>query len=373
MEYRLNDEDWLDTTKNAERWSTIRGRSRRSLSRLGWASLSYDRTCWNVDKQTYRGCRRYDELLSSEVLIDSDYLIPRRHRVRLTVKDAPADVGCEWTSTKAVFARSGGRRISGISTDAVTADCVIFAYIPYSFDESLNGATVTAKLLDGTNKDGSVSVTIKDLLIVSLGDSFASGEGNPDVPVLMSGLASVYKAFRADEGSDGRAGDYKNYLGLPVRAVPEEPAHWFATGRSMPTICGLRFTLRFRTNIVRLPISALAAVVPRLPKASWATTRARVKEIRDLPNINESQIRTLYRELCLLDRSVDWNSEPVFDELGEQDHPKTENSLEFARTTFICPDGSAPKRQIDYLFMSVGINDVGFIPLCERRSNTRPR
>lgn len=43
-------------------------------------------------------------------------------------------------------------------------------------------AEVTAKALDGTQAQGTRTVDVRDFLIVGLGDSVGSGEGNPDVP-----------------------------------------------------------------------------------------------------------------------------------------------------------------------------------------------
>ena len=59
------------------------------------------------------------------------------------------------------------------------------ARVPYSLDRAKSGVTVTVKLPDGrelVDRD----VVVEDIFIVAFGDSFASGESNPDRPVQFS-------------------------------------------------------------------------------------------------------------------------------------------------------------------------------------------
>src|SRR5207244_13356264 len=58
------------------------------------------------------------------------------------------------------------------------------ARVPYSVDRAQSGVTVTAKLPDG--REFAEAVAVEDLFVVALGDSFASGESNPDRPVQFS-------------------------------------------------------------------------------------------------------------------------------------------------------------------------------------------
>ena len=65
--------------------------------------------------------------------------------------------------------------------DVVTQPCSEAAHfdIPYPA-----GSTVSVEI--GGREVATEKVVVKDLLVVGMGDSFASGEGNPDVPVRFS-------------------------------------------------------------------------------------------------------------------------------------------------------------------------------------------
>ena len=57
--------------------------------------------------------------------------------------------------------------------------------VPFSLDRAQSGVAVSVKLPDGTELTDVVAVD--DVLVVAMGDSFASGESNPDRPVTFSG------------------------------------------------------------------------------------------------------------------------------------------------------------------------------------------
>ena len=59
------------------------------------------------------------------------------------------------------------------------------ARVPYASDRARSGVSVRVKLPDGREL-AEQDVVVEDLFIVALGDSFASGESNPDRPVQFS-------------------------------------------------------------------------------------------------------------------------------------------------------------------------------------------
>ncbi len=128
----------------------------------GWAAGVLDATCWDPVRNRHV-CRQI-----------GDYMNPKSHRVILEVKgvDATAGVDCTWLT-----APKSGR---GRGT-ALTSPCEkpIVLDIPYP-----SGVAVTVQV--GGVEIAATDVRVTDLLIVGLGDSFGSGEGNPDVPVRFS-------------------------------------------------------------------------------------------------------------------------------------------------------------------------------------------
>ena len=160
----------------------------------GWAAGMMDHICWSADRNRY-GCKEAQ-----------DYLHPRAHRVLVALRDVPdADrVDCTWLTTP--LARSG---LGG----SVTARCdqVVALTIPYPV-----GARLSVEV--GGREIANTTATVTDLLIVAMGDSFASGEGNPDVPVRFS------RERRADYGFGPGS---EPLTGYPARVGP-----WRAIGDS---------------------------------------------------------------------------------------------------------------------------------------------
>jgi hypothetical protein len=64
-------------------------------------------------------------------------------------------------------------------------DKLTIARVPYAHDRATSGVAVKVKLPDGRDLVEH-EVVVEDLFIVALGDSFASGESNPDRPVQFS-------------------------------------------------------------------------------------------------------------------------------------------------------------------------------------------
>lgn len=136
---------------------------------LGWgadvAKKNHEKTCWDSEK-TKREFRKDGPC--------QDYIYPRSHRVRVWISNPETlgDGAPQWTLQPALTSRpcdaKYGRRF-----------CVEFD-VPYRAD-NIQHVRVTAQLATLTlSLDPGIEV--KDRLIVGLGDSFAAGEGTPDIP-----------------------------------------------------------------------------------------------------------------------------------------------------------------------------------------------
>lgn len=218
IERKLNNPQWWNTTDN-------RGRTRKAAlaelrraegrthvhhdPRLGWASLvrmtTYD-MCWNAPRQAHRFC-------SSPMieLRSGTYLDPKGHQISMWVKDGGAQT-CRWNSDQPIFpAATRGFLLVGATrpcNERVTAIMPAKSKVRITVEGDASGA-------------GSDSIEVRDILIAGLGDSFSSGEGNPDVPVALdpsNGIAPGYD----QQGSR----TYKLDLGIPRRRSPGVPAEW---------------------------------------------------------------------------------------------------------------------------------------------------
>jgi hypothetical protein len=108
--------------------------------------------------------------------VEEDYLNPKDLRVKLTAK-LPADFGnakCRWT-------------IGGETGKTVPdRDCQITVNDQRVPTNQAIAVSVVAQNESGASIQGSVTVEARDVLIVGLGDSTASGEGNPTRPVALN-------------------------------------------------------------------------------------------------------------------------------------------------------------------------------------------
>jgi len=128
----------------------------------GWAAMTIDNICWDGQKRRHSRC-------------GDAYLVPKQHRVLVQLTEAlrsqHGGAACTFS-----LGTSGGKTEKATTCDATD---VLFE-VPYP-----DGGQLTIALGDGSEVADD-AIKVKDRLIVSFGDSFSSGEGNPDVPVALS-------------------------------------------------------------------------------------------------------------------------------------------------------------------------------------------
>jgi hypothetical protein len=134
----------------------------------GWAAELVDgKLCFDAyTNQLTRTCRRGPAKAADQE--NENYLTPQSHRVRFTLKDAPAAANCIWR-----FEDTAG------TTDIPETACAssVIARIKYGQPTT---ARVEVKIPEQPSFVTSLEMQVRDLLIAGLGDSIASGEGNPD-------------------------------------------------------------------------------------------------------------------------------------------------------------------------------------------------
>lgn len=143
---------------------------RAKIPYAGWfarlAANNHARTCWDSRSRWFRNDGAC-----------ANYIHPKTHRVRVWVVN-PQPLGGSaprWLSggtTPIKFEECSGQYPKGT--------CVEFD-AKYDTKEKV-GTEVTAVFPGDGFTLGRVTVLVKDTLLVGLGDSYASGEGNPDIP-----------------------------------------------------------------------------------------------------------------------------------------------------------------------------------------------
>ena len=169
----------------------------------GWSATMYDKTCWTPKANKY-ACRDR-----------SDYLHPKRHKVRVSLRnleDAPT-VDCTWLTAPQ---GRGGRG----DTATMPCDTPVQLDIPYP-----GGAWIKVEI--GGRQVAEVMARVSDMLIVGMGDSFAAGEGNPDVPVRFSPTRSMdYETGAGKGGLRGYPARMGPWRSIGDREFIEENARW---------------------------------------------------------------------------------------------------------------------------------------------------
>jgi hypothetical protein len=298
----------------------------------GWAETIYRKTCWNDGKNRYVCPDR------------TDYIKPASHTVEVSLAGAmDANVDCNWLTTP-----HGGKEGRG---EAITKPCTeeIELEVPYPGGMSVSVSVAGREI-------GATEIKVRDIFIVGMGDSFGSGEGNPDVPVRFSHerAAAYGKEGRTDDlsGYPARVGPWKQ---VGDKAFIDENARWLdqACHRSL-------YSFQMRTAL------QLAVEDPHraVTYAGFACSGAEVtfglflhyKGNEWVPNPPDlSQIS------AAADAQCGRREAPVVD-MPEAYHmngviPELKGGVALSK----CPFEEA--RKIDLVLLSIGGNDIGFARL----------
>lgn len=308
--------------------------SERALSRRhesGWAETMVSKVCW-----TSRSNRH--------VCPDgSDYVNPESHRVEVRLENMPEpSIDCRWIATPL-----GG---TDVAESAVTRPCgerVIFT-APYP-------AGLSVRVSVGGIEVASSEIRVRDIFVVGLGDSFGSGEGNPDVPVRFSPERTIaYGGDRAGQlgGYPARVGAWKQ---VGDDAFVKNNARWLdqACHRSLYSY-QLRAALQLAVEDPHRAVT-FAGFACSGAEVVWGIF-LRYKGNEWVPNPPD-----LSQVSAAADAQCGQNDAPLQD-MPEAYHirgaiPELKGGVVLNK----CPIEKA--RKIDLLLVSIGGNDVGFARL----------
>lgn len=197
VERQLNDPDCRDRSTAAACAASIRSEARFNESRLGWAAKTHDAVCYDREARP----RRYMTTCVRRAFgrsVREDYILPGAHAVAIGLSPehlaAAGDGDCAWTWRP----RSGNA--AAASKTQPCRQKLSIERVPYAPDRATSGVSVEVALPGGA-KLAEPDVVVEDLLIAALGDSFASGESNPDRPVTFGNREVVYEPQREEMAS----------------------------------------------------------------------------------------------------------------------------------------------------------------------------
>jgi hypothetical protein len=382
-----------DTTTTLQLISTLRseegnwsGIPRRSppknpeeMRRLGWASLlapgpnkkqyaGATDTCWDPLKHIHSNCSLW-----------GDYVRPSGWVVRVFDSGAPA-TSCHWQASGAVFAdgptpsqfvaKTRAARAQASPAQA-TADCREAWIIVPSQPADPHAVSGSAEVRR-TGPDGQpVTITVKpsDKLVIGFGDSFTSGEGNPERPAVFNGDTWADVAAHIGEPSAFRTNVAANFpaRGPDRKDAQDTRAQW--TDRwchrsvySWQIRSSLDAALRDNhQSITVLPYGCSGASIMDGMLYAWGGVESGAPTTGVIGS--NAEIGLAYQELCAdfagPTHSIDWSS--YQNQEGQQNFYK--QAVDRARRDVArcgAKKANAVKRSADALLIDIGINDVGF-------------
>ena len=281
---------------------------RKSFDWRGWAARGQGGLCYDAKKRTHSACGGLDA-----------YLTPESHGIELWLSGSdgtapPATAVCEWRiGGKLVAETSCAERVSGPGIE-----------LPYP-----GGAEISVNVVG--EPPIIAEARVKDLLIAGLGDSFASGEGNPNIPVAFTDTRRFRNLYperkRNDAGGNAVWSDelcHRSLYGQQLRAALQ-----VAIENPQASVTFLDYSCSGAG--IDAGILGPQTYVERLAsgeRGATPTARAIAGGEKD------SQLYRLMRELC-------------------RQRPEVRRGVPY------CP-GNDVRRSLDFMFLSIGGNDIGF-------------
>ena len=280
---------------------------RKNFDWRGWAARGQDALCYDSRTRRHSACGGIDA-----------YLNPQSHGIEMWIAGrgapVPATAVCEWRIDGRIVAETScAERVSGPGIE-----------LPYP-----GGAEISVNVIG--EPPIIAEARVKDLLIAGLGDSFASGEGNPNLPVAFSEKRRFRNMYperkQNDAGGNAVWTDelcHRSLYGQQLRAALQ-----IAVENPQSSITFLDYACSGAS--IDAGILGPQTYVERTASngsGGSVTARAIAGGERD------SQLYRLMRELC-------------------RERPEMRGGIP------TCPDGQF-RRSLDFLFLSVGGNDIGF-------------
>ncbi len=330
--------DPADTEVHRATWASLSEAERRSpvlaaervLSERhpdGWSATMFAKTCWDPVKNRY-ACRER-----------GDYLNPKSHTIlaRMQGLDDAQTVDCTWLTSP----QSRGPRGKAVT---LPCDTPVQLEIPYP-----GGAWISVEI--GGRQVAEVAARVVDLFIVGMGDSFASGEGNPDVPVRLSpDRAADYDAKLV--GYPVRIGDWRDIGDKPFI---EENARWQdqACHRSLYSH-QLRAALQLAVEDPHRAVTYVGVACSGAETVFGLFLRYKGHEWVPNPPVL-SQFSAVAEAQCGSRQAPDYDLPEAY-HMNER-VPELKGGLVLKK----CDAERA--RKIDLIFLSIGGNDIGFARL----------
>jgi hypothetical protein len=283
----------------------------------GWARNMYRRLCIDQSGRIAKPCMRDN--------VAEDYLTPADHPITVRLAGAVApDATCTWTFDDG----DGPIQQSFACTEPINLR-VRYGRTTNAFVDVASGSEVPQRV--------TTQIAVRDILIAGLGDSIASGEGNPDRPVALSDEGFCFRSYLDGTeyyrpGRAGYAGDKTCSAGGSggLLAWQRVAAQWSnaACHRSL-------YSYQARAALA-LAVKLEHIAVTFLPLACSGAT------------IDSGLLGSQRGRECVVGRN------------GMNCQGSVNAQVAELSEALAAAKRRQPQRQLDLVFLTVGANDIGF-------------
>ena len=283
----------------------------------GWARNTVNRLCIDLLGRVNEPCTRDN--------VKESYLTPIDHPVSVRLA-GPIPVGatCAWSFD------------DGDGPQASTFDCAEPVNLRVRYGRT-TVATVDVSSGSEAPQRLSTEIAVRDIFIAGLGDSIASGEGNPDRPIALADEGFCFRSYLGTAAAQYYRPSRAGYKGGRACEAPDflpvwqkQSALWFnsACHRSLysyQTRAALALAVRYpHIAVTYLPLACTGASIT---DGLFGSQRARE---------------------CLPSKSANTCSGTVNGQLAE------------LREALTAAKRRQPERQLDLVLLSIGANDIYF-------------
>ena len=185
---------------------------------VGWAAPIVARLCVDNQGGLQDPCQR--AYLGADPKVNEPYIVPDTHRIGVTALGAPAGAICTWK-----FLTAGNEANPSIKRDQ---PCGSEFVSPVPYGKTTHVQLFVASQPENSQPTATTDVAVRDVLIAGLGDSTASGEGNPDREVPLASSGFCFRRFESLEDRSYYRPSRAGYTGDRACIDDTDPSNWFS-------------------------------------------------------------------------------------------------------------------------------------------------
>lgn len=200
--------DFLLHVENARNRSILAAEQSLELQSegRGWARNMVNRLCIDLQGRVNQPCTRDD--------VKENYLTPVDHPVTVRLTGAvPVGATCAWSFD------------DGDGPQASTFDCAEPVNLRVRYGKQTVASVDVSSGSDPTQRV-QTEIQVRDIFVAGLGDSIASGEGNPDRPLALSDEGFCFRSYLGTAGAQYYRPSRAGFKGGRACEAPDTLANW---------------------------------------------------------------------------------------------------------------------------------------------------